>query len=466
MENKLMVPGQARTFVSILGAVVVILAVLAAIAGLPSGDRAVGFVVGLIVLIAALTGIGLLGWHLLVRPLPANLPAVTQAQPLLSTRARQIIALYLTLGTVSIGIAGVWDEIWHVKYGIPFGEDFFWRPHLMLYFGLSTLIVIGLYSGWVLQTRGKGTLQQRFRANPLLGISFLGGLFTFYAVGADPIWHRLYGGDIAPWSVPHLLILVLIYLMGLLGIVYHKSLMPPREWQFKLTFAPRDVLITLVLVGALVDYLLIFTIQWYAAASSERQMQQVTSYPDWLLPAFITFLVTFFGATALHATRRIGSATLVGLLAFAVRFLLDTSLGGVRAGTVPLWLIVPLLLTLDIWYAIAIRRTGKPLLFWMTAGVIAVAYGVIGLPITARLFPYLALTPANIPGMMIASAITAAGSVWLAQLLGSMGHYEGAETASVQTSQSAMLPAWVNGLLYVVFVAFVVFFVATATPPV
>ncbi|MEO8610978.1 MAG: hypothetical protein ABI690_23980 [Chloroflexota bacterium] len=465
MENKLIVPGQSRTLASVLGVMIVVFAALTLIAGLPPADQRTNFVLGIIVLIAVIAGIGLLGWHFLLRPLPANIQVV--AQPLLTARTRQIIALILTLGVLSIGIAGVWDEIWHVKYGIPFGQDFFWRPHLMLYFGLSTLAIVGGWSWWTLMTRGKGTLQQRFRANPLMGITFLGGLFTVYAVGADPIWHKFYGTDLAPWSLPHLLILMLVFWMSLLAIAYHKTLMPQRDWRLKFNFHWRDILIVFVMVGGLLDFMLIFTIQWYGASSGAKQMAQVMSYPVWMLAVFITFLVTLFGVTVLHATRQIGSATLVGVLTFAIRLLLDTGLSGVRSGIPPLWLILPMMVALDIWYALAIRRTQKPPVYWTTAIVLAAVFAIVCVPITSVVFPFLPLTPLNIVGMVVASLVVAAGGVWLGQFVGGMSAYGGAEAAPAAASQTTAVPrSWSSALLYVAFLAFVVIFVATATPPV
>lgn len=463
MEKQWIAPGQSRIFASILGAVIVALAVLTIMAGFPPSEQIPAFVIGIMVLIAVIVGIGTLGWHLLIRPLPAGLKVTPQ--PLLSVTARTIIALYLTLGTVSIALAGVWDEIWHVKYGIPFGEDFLWRPHLMLYFGLSTLIVIGGWSWWTLMTKGKGTMQQRFRANPLLGVNFIGGLFTFFAVGADPIWHRFYGADLTPWSLPHLLILILIFMMSLLAITYHKTFISQREWQLKLNVTLRDVLIVVVLAGALLDFMLIFTIQWYSAAiGSAKQLAQLAVYPDWLLGVFIALLSTLFGITALHATRQIGSATLVGVLTFLMRILLDAGMGGVRDGTLPLWLIIPVLLSLDIWYALAIRRTQKLPVFWTSAIVTGLVFGVACFPIAARLFPFLNLTVASIPGMVIASGLTALGGVWLGQVVGGISPYGQTEAATAQTVNAP--PRWVNAVLYGAFVAFVVFFVATASPPV
>ena len=451
---------RSRGIASALGFTVVILAVLTLLAGLPSSDQLVNFLIGVGVLIGVLLGVGLLGWHLLVRPLPANLQVTPQS--LVGSTTRSLVALLLTLGTLSIGIAGVWDEIWHSKYGIPFGKDFFWRPHLMLYFSFLTLVGVGIWSWWILMSRGKGTLQQRFRSSPILGVSFLAGLFTIYAVGADPIWHRLYGSDIAPWSLPHLMILVMILFMGILTIAYHKSLMEPREWGLKFQMNWRNVLIALVLVGGVLDFMLIFTIQWYAAVSSEKQLTQILRYPDWLLAVFLTFLATLFGIIALRATRQVGMATLVGIMAFAVRFLLDNGLGGVRVGTTPLLIIVPLMLSLDLWYAIVLSRTQKPPAFWTTAIVVAVVFGVVGLPVLAANFPHPPVTAATIPGMIIASLLTALASVWFGQLLGDMNNADNKTTIA----QSAGSANWVTTVgLYAAYAVLLLVFVVTAVPP-
>jgi hypothetical protein len=337
----------------------------------------------------------------------------------------------------------------------------------MLYFGLSTLVMVGGWSWWTLMTRGKGTLQQRFRANPLLGISFLGGLFTVYAVGADPIWHKFYGADLAPWSVPHLLILMLIFTMATLGIAYHKTLMPQREWGLKLNFHWRDLLMLLVTAAAMVTFTIVLTVQWYnVSGGGGKQLEQIMSYPVWMLAVFITFLASMFGMLILHSTRQIGSATLVGVLTFAIRLLLDSGLGGVRDGTTPLWLIIPLMLSLDIWYAISIRRTQQPPAVWTTAVVVAAVFGLVSIPIMAAVFPFVPLTPVNIVAMLVASFVVALGILWLGRYIAGMSAYGGVEMAPAAAPQTAVPPSWSNALLYVAFLAFVVFFVATATPPV
>jgi hypothetical protein len=463
MKNDTLALNQSGFFAPVMGALIVIFAVLTLLAGLPAADRMVGFVVGIGVLTAVTTVIGVSAWHLMLRPLPAGVQVTSQT--LLSPITRSFIALLLTLGTLSIGVAGVWDEIWHSKYGIPFGEDFFWRPHILLYFSFLTLIVLGGWSWWVLMNRAKGTLQQRFRSAPLLGVSFFAGVFTIYAVGADPIWHKLYGSDLAPWSVPHLLILTMILVMGLLATAYHKSLMAPREWRLGINFAWRDIMIVLVWVGALVDYMLIFTIQWYAAAGGNgaRQLAQVTSYPDWLLALFMAFLATLFGALALHTTKQIGSATLVGLLTLLVRFLLDNGFGAVRFGTLPLAVILPLMLTLDLCYAIAIVRTSQPPKIWITALIIGLVLGIVCYPIIGAIFPFVADNLLNIPARIIAAVVSAAWSLWLTHKISGITSYATSETlkspAMATTRQATVL-------IYASFAVALLAFIITATPPV
>lgn len=112
---------------------------------------------------------------------------------------------------------GVWDEVWHRRYGLPFGEDFFWMPHILIYFSLTVVLVIGLGS-WIAVWRApvKGSLWQRMRANPdrtLLGIL---GLTLLVVLPADPLWHTIYGEDISSFSLPHVALATAVLLMVLL----------------------------------------------------------------------------------------------------------------------------------------------------------------------------------------------------------------------------------------------------------
>jgi hypothetical protein len=461
MKSGLLTQNRARLFGSILGATILVFSVLTLVAGLPPGDKS-GFITGLIVLFVVTAGIGVVGWYLMLRPLPGGATVATRR--LSSTRERHVVALLLSLGMFGFGIAGVWDEVWHSKYGIPFGEDFFWRPHLLLYFGFSCLIGVGLWSWWVMMRRGTGSLQRRFRTEPILGATVLLSAYTVYAISADPIWHWMYGADLAPWSVPHLLILMVMLTAVVVAVGYHRSVMPQREWRARVDLAWRDVLIGLVLVGVLMAFVLVFTIEWYAASTNPELMAEILRYPDWLFSVFLTFLATMFGALALHATRRVGTATMVGLLTLGQRFVLDTVLDGESAGTLPIWLMLPVFVALDVWYAVSIRRAGQPPSVWSAAGVAALAFAVVGVPLLAVLFEHPPVTAATVPGMVIAGAVGAVGGVGLGRLLGESAGEPGEARRAEQEPQAEPARLTTN-LVYAGYLVFLVLFVTTAVPP-
>ena len=96
----------------------------------------------------------------------------------------------------------------------------------------------------------------------------------------------------------------------------------------------------------------------------------------------------------------------------------------------------------------------------------AAVFGVVCVPITSVVFPFLPLTPLNIVSMVIASFIVAAGTVWFVRYMSGLNAAAVTGSAPAAKSQIALPRAWTNALLYVAFLAFVVVFVATATPPV
>jgi hypothetical protein len=466
VEGKVTIP--QRTGIDVIALILIMIVIsftaLTVWAGLPPPDQLVRFWLGIIILLGVTVGIGLASWHLLLRPLPARLTATTPIPIRAGTRS--IITLFLTLGVISIGIAGAWDELWHTRYGIPFGEDFFWRPHLLLYFSFSTLIIVGVWSWFTLQLRGKGTLQQRFHANPLLGVGFFASVFTLYSLVADPAWHALYGQDLSPWSVPHLLLLAMILVMALLAIAYRHSLMPARTWKFDLNIDVHDILIALVLAGSIISFMLILVIQWYINNTFGLNYDSLLiGYPDWLFGAFVTFLAVLFGTLALESTRRVGRATLVGIVAFGIRYAIDRTANGGYDGTSPLLFIIPLLLTLDILYAIYLQRMQKTPPIWVVGVVIGVVFGIVSYPLTAALYAYLPVSLMNIPGRIIVSAITAISMVWFARIVLNFNTGISVQTDAAAEHASTGTPL-VSTLMYVAFTIFIVFFITTATPPV
>ncbi len=127
------------------------------------------------------------------------------------------MAALLALGSLALMVGGFWDEVWHRKYGLPFGEDLLWRPHLLIYFGLLLPPALAAVSLVQIITRGEGRLPQRLRADPGMSLLVFLGVFLLLNVPADPIWHLIYGEDISAWSLPHLVLMLSAGLLALLG---------------------------------------------------------------------------------------------------------------------------------------------------------------------------------------------------------------------------------------------------------
>ena len=256
-------------------------------------------------------------WHLLIRPLAPNLRQ-PQSDTLPSS-ARETIALVLASGGISIVVGGVWDELWHRSFGIPFGEDLFWRPHLLMYFGFATATVAGFWALLYLNRNLRGNFQQRFRSNPLVGILILNAAFLFYALPADPLWHWIFGEDITAWSIPHLILLASFVLTQLLALAFHVSTLRRRDWHTIFEFRLGDSLSLLILAAILLLWLQLMLIDWDAALSGLRLEWLGLYRPEWLLAANLLACVTFTGIIATRVLRCAGAATAAGLLALGIR---------------------------------------------------------------------------------------------------------------------------------------------------
>ena len=256
-------------------------------------------------------------------------------------------------------MGGVWDEIWHRAYGIPFGEDFFWPPHLLMYFGFLTYIGVGFWALRYLNRQLKGNFQQRFRSNTVIGVYILSAAFLLYALAADPFWHLTFGADLTAWSVPHLILLLGFIVSFCITAYVYMSTISLDKWRtiFNLRYA--DALPLLVFACCLLIWLQLMLIDWDATLSGIRLEWLGLFRPEWLLAANLVACVTFTGVLATRLLRCAGAATAAGLLALAIRFgliqLFATDLLHYVAAIVAL---LPLL-AIDLWafYCSAIRKT-------------------------------------------------------------------------------------------------------------
>src|SRR5574337_1369238 len=123
-------------------------------------------VLGIAVLLGVAGAFGLAGWWLFFSRLPGG---QSVAVALASARHKVITRLVLASG-LFFTVGGLWDEIWHRRYGVSVViDDFLWPPHILLY-GSVMMIAICAAVGLAVAFQHAGGLRERFRADPLLGL--------------------------------------------------------------------------------------------------------------------------------------------------------------------------------------------------------------------------------------------------------------------------------------------------------
>jgi hypothetical protein len=411
--------------------------------GVPAGERALSFWIGVELLIVLLMTFSWIAWQLLFRPLSAG--QTIQAQPV-RANYRQALSLLLSVGGFAFIIGAFWDEVWHRQYGTPFGEDFFWRPHLLLYFSIIVAAALAFAGLLIIVRWGHGTFQQRFRANPVIGLLILVGGFLMCVLPADPIWHRIYGSDLTAWSIPHLLLVVSFVSILLLAIAIHMTAQPLREWGTPRQLKLSDLQPLLLFAATSLSWNQFFTTEWDGGA------RFVLARPEWLLPVVIVSGAAFIGVMANHTLRVFGAATLSGVLALTLRFALIHLFDTETMMRVHPWvLMLPALVLIDLWCA---YRPGA----WIGAGVAAaVGMGVVLLTIFHQFYPLYPIT--NLPIAFVMLLVGGLGMSWLGAAIGDY-FAEGNKDAAA----SSRLPLASLGVAGAT-VAFIVFFVTTANPP-
>ncbi len=398
-------------------------------------------------------------WHLFIRPLAPNLrqPATIP----LTSRARATIALILASGGVSIFVGGVWDELWHRSYGIPFGEDLLWRPHLLMYFGFATAIVTGSWALLYLNRNLRGNFQQRFRSNPLVGLLILNAAFLLYALPADPLWHWIFGEDITAWSVPHLILLASFVLTQLLALVFYVSTLPRQEWRTIFNLRLRDSLSLLILASILLLWLQLMLIDWDATLAGIRFEWLGLYRPEWLLAANLLACVTFTAVIGTRLLRCAGAATAAGLLALAIRYGLIQLFAADMLQHVAWIAALPPLLAIDIWtyYCSAIRKRPPE---WRGTAVVLIAAMALNAPVIRSLYP---LEDSDNLAYSLAVIVTGIGMSWLSHRLADaiLGPIQ---VAAAEAPERQAMPVKLSFGLLGAFAAVIFLFIATASPPI
>jgi hypothetical protein len=447
--------------VAALAALVAAIFALTVWGGLPATDERTAFVISIGVMIAFALLFTLLGWHLLFRPLPAGHKVPTARS--LTRGQLQLLASLLGVSAVSLIVGAFWDEVWHRQYGIPFGQDFFWRPHLLMYFSFLLVVILAFGGLYLLMKQGKGTLQQRFRANPLLGLLVIVCGFVLYVIPADPLWHAIYGKDLSAWSIPHTLLAISFTSIMILTAAVQLSTLPLHEWTSILKLRFSEVLPVIAIAFSTMFLLQLLTAEWDQISSVSASLR---SRPEWILPANIMVVAALVATLANHAIRRVGTATLVGLLALGFRALLVSvfQFEGVSAN---MWLVLlPPMVAIDVWYAIRLY-TGRAAPSWISSALAgAVGMIVVSFPVINRLLFYPQISQTNLLPMSLAVIVASVGASWFGRNLGdylALGNKSG-ETAIESTPERSYVFVSVAGLLAILM--FIGLFIGTAVPPV
>lgn len=462
----------------------IVLGAFVVFGGVPTDDRAGIFWIATGVMITLLLGFAAATWHLLFRALPLGhrIP-LGNVLPLTN---RALLGLLLGIASFSLIISTFWDELWHRQYGIPLGEDLLWRPHMMMYFTFGTVTILAFFGLFIIIRKSKGTLQQRFRANPVMGLAILTGAFLMYVIPADPIWHAIYGDDISAWSIPHLLLVLCFIAIMLLSMAFHMSTFAPRTWSGFWRLSVGDVIPLLMFACVQTIFLQFFTTEYdqgFAAGSV------IGGRPDWMLPLILVLAAAFAGVGVVHTTRRVGAATLSGLIALGIRVALlgifDTDLLHLKAPIV----ILPALIAVDLWYAFGVSnldKQQKSRAAW-SGGAVAAVLATVTITIPSlfpEYYPYMEINDLSVGvGMMTALGLMAA---WGGAII---GDYVGTANKDADPLRDMTIPmpaddvknlkarpfgnlgatAWVPLMSFgalLTTIGFIIVFIVTASPPI
>ncbi|MEL6408616.1 MAG: hypothetical protein AAFR81_29885 [Chloroflexota bacterium] len=427
----------------------------------PEGERAT-FIGGILFLVLMSFLSGVATWHLMIRPLPEGYKSTTR--PLINPVYRQVMAILLAISTLSLTIGGVWDEIWHRDFGIPFGEDLFWRPHLMMYGAFLIVIGLGFFGWYTIMSRGRGTIQQRFRSDPILSYITLLGTFLIYSLPFDPLWHLIYGEDISAWSVPHIILGATFLLVTILFLASQLSILPKRQWGSVRQMNLTTVGLIIVLSFLTPPLLQLLVLEWSQTSGTVSPTSIVAQRPEWMLPALLTFAALFISNLVTHALKRVGIAVLVLGAAFLFRTLLISMATNPNISAVMWLLVIPPAIGVDLAYLIGYWRTGQvpSWIYSVLAGTLTSI--VIGLPAINAILVIPEIGWGDLFIVMPATLIAATVGGWMGYTLGNFtteidNQSEGYEDQLRQVRQA--LP-----VALVLYLVFLVWFIMTAVPPV
>ena len=131
----------------------------------------------------------------------------TNPQSTQTNISRTLVWVLLVAGLVAnlAGIVGgTWDGAFHARYDV----DSFWSPpHLLIYAGIGSTLVIGLAILTLLVIEGRKWGRNVIRTNPLLLITIFANLGFLVTGPFDELWHTIFGREeLTVWTVPHMIL--------------------------------------------------------------------------------------------------------------------------------------------------------------------------------------------------------------------------------------------------------------------
>lgn len=420
------------------------------------------FVLGVGIMLGLMAAFGLLLWWLLLSHMPGLIPKSNISPALRETMGSLAVAsgLMFTVGLI-------WDESWHRRFG-GFGDDFLWPPHFLIYGSLGLMFLFALGGMLWLWRKGQGSLRQRFRAEPLVGLLALMSGYLVLSAPVDELWHRIYGKDITAWSLPHITLFDGMAVVLMLSVTMLLSNLPKISWQGLGGLRFQEGLSILLFVFALSLFTQIGTAEWegiraIANQSSNSFRNAFWSRPEWLYPVVVATVTFLIGSIALHTLRRIGVATLIalGVIALRVANIEIFAAREVGLGFFSYALAAPALIALDIGYALALRRGHIAWSLGRSLGAAAV-FLLLALPLIDQFLVYPRVNASTLPGMVVMGLLMAVGASWLGAQVGDwLGGFGRSGTVVQKTSSNRLALAALG-----VALGLLVLDIALAEPPV
>jgi hypothetical protein len=380
-----------------------------------------------------------------------------------SARWYWYLAILFILAQMNMAVAGVWDEAWHVAWGIPFGPDFFWRPHLLLYASFGIFLGVGFSIWFYVFWRFKGNMRQRLQVDPLFGLFLLMTSFIFLTLPADPFWHQIYGEDLSVFSIPH----VILFYGGIgLALLIFLSLELALQGFGRALNEPRSALVS-------VSFILRFLILFIFSYMSFFQILDFTPWensdkPVWLLPLVALLLAGTLMSVSRWILGRSIWALLSGLLAFALRYSLYSFFGAEAGGMdVVFWRALAILVPLAIATVLDFLIIQK-LFPQYEADVSRFGYSVfmsivlaLSLPFYASVFA-LNLWQIGTLGLVLVLPLVQGLECFFALIFGFLRGLLRFSSSSALLSHRDIL--WVSGIA-LVDIVFLLYFILTANSP-